>query len=440
MKHLRWLVVSLVSFATIINYIDRTALSVMWPSVAEDLGMDSHDYANIMSVFLIAYAVGQALFGKIFDLVGTRIGFLLSIVVWSVSIALHAVATSVASFSLFRVLLGLGEAGNWPGATKANAEWFPIRERALAQGIFGAGASMGSIIAPPLVAALYAFFGWQATFIIVASLGFVWLIPWLIVYKCGPDAHPWITEEERQYILTGQKAVELDDKIDELKVDEYVPTLKQLLSHRQSWSVILGRFFIEPIWWLFVAWLPLYLNDKFGFNVKEIGASAWIPYVGAAIGAIFGGWLSGRLIKSGWSVNKARKTVVALGGACMLPALLATSVASSPMLAMGLIAIILFGFQTAINNIQTLPSDYFSGKSVASLAGISGAVGVVSVITAIQIVPIITQDGTYYLPFFILGASLVPLMLIAVLLVGGKIKPVKRKDEPMNGAHSVTEH
>ncbi|MCU4674018.1 MFS transporter [Catenovulum sp. 2E275] len=427
MKHLRWLVVSLVSFATIINYIDRTALSVMWPSVAADLGMDSHDYANIMSVFLIAYAVGQAVFGKIFDAVGTRIGFLLSIVVWSISIALHAVATSVASFSLFRILLGFGEAGNWPGATKANAEWFPIRERALAQGIFGAGASMGSIIAPPLVAALYAFFGWQATFIIVASLGFVWLIPWLIVYKCGPDAHPWITEEERQYILTGQKAVELDDKIDELKVDEYVPTLKELLSHRQSWSVILGRFFIEPIWWLFVAWLPLYLNDKFGFDVKEIGASAWIPYVGAAIGAIFGGWLSGRLIQRGWSVNKARKSVVALGGICMLPALLATSVASHPMVAMGLIAIILFGFQTAINNIQTLPSDYFSGKSVASLAGISGAVGVVSVITAIQIVPIITQDGTHYLPFFILGASLVPLMLLAVLVVGGKIKPVRRK-------------
>lgn len=427
MKHLRWLVVSLVSFATIINYIDRTALSVMWPSVAEDLGMDSHDYANIMSVFLIAYAIGQAVFGKIFDAVGTRIGFMLSIVVWSVSIALHAVASSVTSFSIFRVLLGFGEAGNWPGATKANAEWFPIRERALAQGIFGAGASMGSIIAPPLVAALYAFFGWQATFIIVASLGFVWLVPWLIVYKCGPEAHPWITEDERQYILTGQKAVELDEKIDELKVEEYVPTFKELLSHRQSWSVILGRFFIEPIWWLFVAWLPLYLNDKFGFEVKEIGASAWIPYVGAAIGAIFGGWLSGRLIKRGWSVNKARKTVVGIGGLCMLPALIATSVASTPMLALGLIAIILFGFQTAINNIQTLPSDYFSGKSVASLAGFSGAFGVISVITAIQIVPIITQDGTHYLPFFILGATLVPLMLLAVLVLGGKIKPVKRK-------------
>jgi ACS family hexuronate transporter-like MFS transporter len=424
MKNLRWLIIALVSFATIINYIDRTALSVMWPGIAKDLGMDSHDYANIMSVFLVAYAIGQAVFGKIFDAIGTRLGFVLSILVWSVSIAMHAIASSVTSFSLFRVLLGFGEAGNWPGATKANAEWFPIKERALAQGIFGAGASIGSIIAPPLIAFLYAFFGWQATFMIVASLGFLWVVPWLIIYKSGPDAHPWITEEERQYILTGQKADTVEAEADE---EEYVPTYKELLSHRQSWGVILARFFIEPIWWLFVAWLPLYLNDKFGFNVKEIGASAWIPYVGAALGALFGGWLSGNLINRGWSVNKSRRTVITLAGVIMLPALLATSVAATPMLALLLIAVILFGFQAAINNVQTLPSDFFTGKSVASLAGVSGAVGVISVITAIQLIPIITNDGTYYPPFFILGASLVPLMLIAVWFVAGPVKVVKKK-------------
>ncbi|WP_111979846.1 MFS transporter [Algibacillus agarilyticus] len=423
MKNLRWLIITLVAFATIINYIDRTALSVMWPGIAEDLGMDSHDYANIMSVFLIAYAIGQAVFGRVFDAIGTRIGFVLSIVVWSASIALHAVASSVTSFSIFRVLLGFGEAGNWPGATKANAEWFPVKERALAQGIFGAGASMGSIIAPPLIAFLYAYFGWQATFMLVAGLGFIWIVPWLIVYKCGPETHPWITEEEREYILKGQIVADEDKEAE----PEYVPTYRELLSHRQSWGVILARFFMEPIWWLFVAWLPLYLNDKFGFNVKEIGASAWIPYVGAAAGALFGGWLSGRLINSGWSVTKSRRTVITLGGVFMLPALLATTVAETPMLAMGLIAIILFGFQVSINNVQTLPSDFFSGKSVASLAGLSGAVGVISVITAIQLVPIITNDGTYYPPFFILGASLVPLMLAAVWFIAGRIEPVKPK-------------
>ncbi|AMX01244.1 MFS transporter [Microbulbifer thermotolerans] len=426
MKNLRWTIVSLVAIATIINYIDRTAISVMWPGISDDLGMDSHDYANIMSVFLVAYAVGQAVFGRIFDAVGTRIGFMLSIVVWSISIALHALATSVASFSVFRVLLGFSEAGNWPGATKANAEWFPSRERALAQGIFGAGASAGSIIAPPLVAFLYAFLGWQATFVVIALFGFIWLVPWLIIYKSGPDAHPWITPEERELILSGQIAARSDDE------EEYVPTFFELLSHRQSWSVIGARFFIEPIWWLFVAWLPLYLNDKFGFDVKAIGASAWIPYVGAALGALFGGWLSGRLISSGWTVNKSRKFAVAVGGALMLPALLATTVANTPALALGLITIILFGFQAAINNIQTLPSDYFSGKSVASLAGISGAAGVISVITAIQLVPVITNDGTYYPPFFILGASLVPLMLISVLFIGGRIEPVSKKSNNNN--------
>ncbi|QIL90640.1 MFS transporter [Microbulbifer sp. SH-1] len=432
MKNLRWTIVTLVAIATIINYIDRTALSVMWPGIADDLGMNSHDYANIMSVFLIAYAVGQAVFGRVFDAVGTRIGFMLSIVVWSISIALHALATSVTSFSIFRTLLGFGEAGNWPGATKANAEWFPAKERALAQGIFGAGASAGSIIAPPLVAFLYAFLGWQATFVVVALLGFVWLVPWLIIYKSGPDSHPWITQEERELILSGQISKNSDTE------DEYVPSLPELLSHRQSWSVILARFFIEPIWWLFVAWLPLYLNDKFGFDVKAIGASAWIPYCGAAAGALFGGWLSGRLMSSGWSVNKSRKFVVLLGGVCMLPALLATTVASTPAAALALITVILFGFQAAINNIQTLPSDYFSGKSVASLAGISGAVGVISVITAIQMVPIITNDGTYYPPFFILGASLVPLMLISVLFVGGRITPVRSKQEKKQIAETAS--
>lgn len=422
-KNLRWMIITVVALATVINYIDRNALSVMWPSIAEDMGFTQSDYANITSVFLIAYAVGQATFGKIFDAVGTRIGFVLSIVVWSVSIALHAVATSVTSFSIFRVLLGLGEAGNWPGATKANAEWFPVKERALAQGIFGAGASIGGIISVPLVAILYAYIGWKATFIVIALFGFLWLIPWLILYKSGPDSHPWITEEEREYILTGQK---VEEEVDD-DTPEYVPTLAQLLSHRQSWCVIGARFFIEPIWWLFVAYLPLYLADKFGFNIKEIGGSAWIPYVGAAIGAVAGGWLSGKLIASGWSVNKARKTVVGIGAVLMLPALLATTVASSPFIAMLLIAVILFGFQFSINNIQTLPSDFFSGKSVASLAGISGAVGVISVIGAIQLVPIITNEGTYYPPFFILGAILVPMMFITVMFVGGRITAVKMK-------------
>lgn len=418
MKGLRWLVISLVAFATVINYIDRSALAVMWPGIAKDLGLDKQDYANIVTVFLIGYAIGQTLFGKIFDAIGTRIGFILSIVVWSVSIALHAVAHSVLTFSLFRALLGVGEAGNWPGATKTIAEWFPVKERAFGQGIFGAGASLGSIIAPPLIAFFYAYVGWKMTFVLIGSLGFIWVIPWFIIYKCGPDVHPWITKEEQEYILTGQKPQEV------VKA-EYVPTMAQLLSHRQSWGVIIARFCIDPIWWLFVAWLPLYLNEKFNFDVKQIGMFAWVPFVGAAIGALFGGWLCGELLQKGWSVNKARKSVIGLGLLIMFPSLILSAMASTPTLAVLSIGVILFGFQAAITNIQTMPSDFFSGKSVGSLAGVSGSAAVIGVIVCMQLVPLLTADGNYT-PFFILGAALVPLVFISIWL-GGAIERVKAK-------------
>lgn len=418
MKGLRWLVMMLVAAATIINYIDRSALAVMWPGIADELGMDKQDYANIVTVFLIGYAVGQTLFGKLFDALGTRVGFILSIVVWSVSIGLHCVARSALSFGLFRVLLGVGEAGNWPGATKAAAEWFPVKERALAQGIFGAGASLGSIVAPPLVALLYAYVGWKSTFVLIAVLGFFWIVPWLIIYKSGPAAHPWITEEERNYILSGQVGRAE-------KQAEYVPSLGQLLRHRQSWGVIAARFFIDPVWWLFVAWLPLYLNERFGFDVKQIGLFAWVPFVGAAIGALAGGWLCGRLLQRGWSVNRARKSVIGLGLALMLPSLLLSAVAATPLLAVLSIAVILFGFQAAITNIQTLPSDFFSGKTVGSLAGISGTAAVLGVIACMQLVPALTADGDYT-PFFVLGALLVPLVFVSVWL-GGPVQPVEAK-------------
>jgi ACS family hexuronate transporter-like MFS transporter len=425
-KGLRWLVITLVAMATIINYIDRSALAVMWPGIASELGMDKRDYANIITVFLIGYAVGQSLFGKLFDALGTRIGFLLSILVWSGAIALHFVARSALSFSLFRVMLGVGEAGNWPGATKAIAEWFPIRERALGQGIFGAGASLGSVIAPPLVAVLYAWVGWQTTFILIGALGFLWIVPWLILYKSGPNSHPWISQDERDYILQGQRG----SGAPQVQNDDYVPTLAQLLRHRQSWGVIMARFFIDPVWWLFVSWLPLYLNEKFHFDVKEIGMFAWVPYVGAAIGALSGGWLCGSLLERGWAVNRARKLVIALGLLIMFPALLLSAVAETPLMAVLSIGVILFGFQAAITNIQTLPSDFYSGKTVGTLAGLSGTSAVLGVIVCMQLVPGLTAGGNYT-PFFILGALLLPLVFLSLWLGG----PVARVQPPAPQAH-----
>ena len=183
---LRWWIIGLIALATLINYIDRSTLSLMWPSISKDLGMDKNDYAFILNVFMVAYAIGQLVSGKVFDKVGTRLGYVIAIGVWAVSSFMHAFARGILSFSFLRATLGLGEAGNWPGAVKSNAEWFPIKERAVAQGIFNAGASIGSVIAPPLIATLWAAFGWQTTFMIVGSFGIIWLIPWLIINKKIP--------------------------------------------------------------------------------------------------------------------------------------------------------------------------------------------------------------------------------------------------------------
>jgi len=416
-KNLRWWIITLVALATLINYIDRGALAIMWPNISKDLGMTKEEYSFIAILFTIAYAISQSVSGKIYDWIGTKLGFVMSIIIWSISEALHAISRGVLSFSIFRFLLGLGEAGNWPGATKSNAEWFPIKERALAQGIFNSGASIGSIISAPLIAFLYLWVGWKITFIILGSLGLLWLIPWLFINKALPAKHPWITEEEKDYILSDQYDDDLDSGIP--------PTWLEIMKQKQSWSVLASRFFLDPIWWLFVFWLPIYLTDRFGFNIKQIGLFAWVPYVGAAAGALFGGWIAGYWMRTGWNVNKARKWAILLGGVIMLPSLLLTSIAGTPLTAVLLIALILFGFQVTIGNIQTLPSDFFSGKSVGSLAGAGGTTAAIGVVLTTYIVPALTRVS--YVPFFLLGALLVPLGIVAVYIFGGEIKRIEIK-------------
>lgn len=417
-NRLRWLIVTLVAVATVVNYIDRGALGFLWPEISEDLGLDKFEYAIILNVFTFAYAFGQTLFGKIFDWVGTRLGFVLSIVVWSAATMLHAAATGLASFAIFRGLLGLSEAGNWPGATKANAEWFPISERALAQGIFNSGAAIGGIISAPVVAYLFVFLdSWQATFIAVGALGFLWLIPWLIIYKTGPEAHPWISAEERNYILTGQRNLDAEEAA------SYAPNSREILSRKESWGVILASFFLDPIWWLFVGWLPLYLSETYGFGVAEIGLYAWMPYVGAMFGAWFGGLLAQNRIAAGWTVNRTRKTVIALGSAIMLVSLLLTIVAATPLVAVLLMAAILFGFQTAVGNIQTLPSDFYSGKSVATLAGFAGTAAKLAVVGLNFLIPVLTVES--YAPAFVVGSALAILTVLSVLVLCPQIRPLK---------------
>jgi ACS family hexuronate transporter-like MFS transporter len=418
-KGLRWWIIGLIALATVINYIDRSSLALMWPNISEDLGMDKNDYAFILNVFMVAYAIGQLVSGKVFDKVGTRIGYVIAIGVWGISSFMHAFARGILSFSFLRATLGLGEAGNWPGAVKSNAEWFPIKERAVAQGIFNAGASIGSVIAPPLIAILWAAFGWQTTFMIVGSFGILWLIPWLIINKKIPAEHPWLSEEEREYILSGQS--EQDRK----NVKGKGLSLKQILSYRESWSVLVARFFLEPIWWLFVGWMPLYLAEVYGFNVKEIGFFAWVPYVGAAVGSISGGYYAGKLMNKGMNLNKARKTAIVIGGIIMFVGLVATILlANTPLKFVVIVAFVLFGFQFAIGNIQTIPSDLFSDKSVGTLAGLGGSVGVFAVIVMNFLVPIISQYS--YIPIFMMIAVFVPLGVFAIFFFAKQIAPVEK--------------
>ncbi len=415
-KGLRWWIIGLICLATIINYIDRSALSIMWPSISEDLGMTKNDYALILNIFMVAYAVGQSVSGKMFDKIGTKLGFVVSITLWGVATMLHSVARGLLAFAGFRVLLGLGEAGNWPGAVKSNAEWFPVKERAMAQGIFNSGAALGSVVAPPLIALLWVAFGWQFTFLIVGIIGLIWVIPWLVINKKIPAKHPWITEEEKSYILAGQVEEDQDDEGEGL-------SMGQILSHKESWSVLVSRFFLEPIWWLFVGWMPIYLADKYGFNVKEIGFFAWVPYVGAALGSLSGGYFSGKLMLNGASVDNARKKTITIGGVIMFLGLLATILmADTPLKFVVIVAFVLYGFQFVISNIQTIPSDLFSGKSVGSLAGVGGTVGVFSVIIMNFLVPVISSYS--YTPIFIMIALFVPLGVISIYLLAKEIKPI----------------
>lgn len=422
-KGLRWWIISLIALVTVINYIDRNALAIMWPSIASDLGLSKEDYALILTFFMVAYAISQSVSGKLYDRIGTRKGFILSIMVWSISSAFHGLATSLVSFAVLRLALGFGEAGVWPGAAKSNAEWHPTKERAFAQGMFNAGASLGAIVSAPLIVFFYSFLGWKLTFPIIATFSLLWIIPWWIINKNIPKQHPWITDEEKEYILSGQKS-----SVDSINPqDERKLSWKELLGYKQSYSVIVTRFFIDPIWFLFLSWLPLYLSEKFNFDVKQIGLFAWVPYVGAAIGSLFGGWVSGYLIGRGWALNKARKVTIIGGLLLCLPTLIITAYAQTPITAVILIAIILFGFQITINNVQTLPSDFFSGKSVGSLAGLGGTAGVGGVLITMWLVPYLTQ--TSWTPFFIMGAALVPVGIVSVLFFSGEIKKVKLKEK-----------
>ena len=421
LKGLRWYIIGLIAMATIINYIDRSAINIMWPYIYKDFGIAEANNKNALALittfFMVAYALGQTFTGKLMDAIGTRLGFVVSITGWSISIALHAFAKTISSFSIFRFFLGFFEAGNWPGATKSNAEWFPARERAIAQGIFGAGASLGSVVAAPFIAGLYLSFGWQGTFAGIAVLGFLWIIPWLIVNKSTPAKHPWISEQERKLIFENEPGQP------NLSVDSKVYSWQQLLNFKNTWGIITSRFFIDPVWWLFVTWLPTFLKEQFQFDIKQVGAFAWVPYLFAAMGGLAGGFFSSSLINKNVAPERARKIAITIGSVIMLLSLSATAFYLDQLkehigIAIALISATLFGFQFLINNLQTLPADYFNGKNVGTVAGMGGTSAVLGTLLTTWLVPVLTK--TSYVSFFILGALVVPLSWICITFITSK--------------------
>ncbi|MDB2340784.1 MFS transporter [Flavobacteriaceae bacterium] len=421
-KGLRWWIIILIFIATVINYIDRTAFALLWPEMGKDLGMDNSDYAIMLNVFMATYAIGKFLSGKLYDTIGTRLGFIVSIVVWSLASAFHAFARGLISLSIVRGLLGLGEAGNWPGAVKSNGEWFPVKERAIAQGIFNSGASIGNVIAPFVIVFLYARFGWKTTYIILGAVGLLWVIPWLFLNKSTPEKHPWVTQEERDLILA--------DRIDKNEVENKTKakslSVSQILSYKQSWGVLMCRFFIEPIWWFFAGWMPIYLNKTFELSIEQIAATMWISYLMAAAGSIVGGWFSGYLMKTK-SVDAARKITITIGGLLVFigfVSIIQFVGENNFMTFIYLAGVVLFGFQFAIGNVQTISSDLFRGPSVGTLAGLAGTIAAVSPMIMNWFIGQITTAS--YTPAFIAITVSVLLGVLSIFILIKTIEPVRK--------------
>lgn len=400
---------------TIINYIDRLTLSVLAPTIRQTFGMSNASYARVVTMFLLGYTVSQALSGKILDKLGTRLGFMLFVLIWSVSSMLHATARSVVQLGVFRFLLGLGEAGNWPGAAKAVAEWFPVRERAFGMAIFNSGASIGAVIAPPLIVWVALNYGWRKAFFIGAGFSALVMIAWFFFYH-PPAEHPRLSESERQYILSDQTPA------DATTAQSRRPWIS-LFRHRQVWAIVAARFFSDPIWWFLISWLPNYLKSERGFSLAMIGLLAWIPFLFADLGNLTGGAISSLLIRNGWSVDRARKVVLVVSSLLVPVGVVTVVSAHTDAIAITGISLIAFGFQSWIVNIHTLPSDCFPKQDVGSVFGIGGtAAGIASMLFTLLIGYIV--DHFSYTPVFIIVGLMAPLAALLLFTIMRRIERV----------------
>ncbi len=394
----RWLMISLAFWATVINYLDRQTLSVAAPVLREQFHMSNTAYARVLFGFMLAYTIMNGVSGPLIDRWGTRLGYALCMAWWSAAALLHAFARGALSLGVFRFLLGMGEAGNWPGGVKVVAEWFPESERALASGIFNSGSSVGAILAPPIVAFILLRFGWPAAFVTVGAAGFVWLAFWWPIYRTPARAANAITKRT---------------------------PLLPLMRTRFVWAFTLSKVFMDPVWYFYIFWFPEYLKHARHFDMAAIGEFAWIPFAVAGAGNLVGGALSGLLLRRGWSVTAARKGSVTFFAVLMTSAIPAAMVGEA-WVAIALVALAMLGYTGSLANMLAMPADVFSKDDVASVYGFasmgSGFGGMLfTLITGWAV------DHYSYIPVFT-GFGILPLVCAAILwLLVGPLSPAARR-------------
>jgi ACS family hexuronate transporter-like MFS transporter len=436
--NVRWLICALLFFAAAINYIDRQVIGILKPTLQEQFHFDEQDYAAIVFTFQAAYAIGLLLSGRIMDRIGVRLGFVLAVVVWSVGAVMHGAADwlpwlriptlsidppavvflggATAGLALSRLVLGLGEAGNFPASIKAVAEWFPKKERALATGIFNSGTNIGALVTPLVVPWITLAYGWQWAFVITGVLGFGWVIWWFMSYR-DPETHPGVNAAELAIIQS-----------DPVEKTAAIPW-SRLLPHRQTWAFAAGKFLTDPIWWLYLFWVPDFLKRNHDLDLKTMGLPLVVIYLVADVGSIGGGWLSSHLIKRGWSTNAARKTAMLVCALAVVPMLAAAQVKSLWM-AVALVSIAAAAHQGWSANLFTLVSDMFPKRAVGSVVGIGGMAGSVGGMLIALVVGAILQKTGSYVPIFVMAASAYLVALVIIQLLVPQLAPADLDTDP----------
>lgn len=398
--NVRWTVVALIFFATTINYIDRQVIGLLKPYIQDDLGWTEADYGYIVTAFQVAYGIGMLLGGRMLDRLGSKSGYSIAIIVWSIGAVLHATVRSVTGFGAARAILGLGEAGNFPAAVKVIAEWFPKRDRAYATGLFNSGTTIGAIIAPIIVTAITLEWGWRWAFIVTGMLGFVWVVIWWILYH-SPNKHRGVNQAELEYIREDDGTKEADGSNEA----NGVITWRQLFLHRQTYAILFSRFVTDWVWWFFLFWTPDFLNKTHGVDLKATVLPLIIIYTMSSIGGIYGGHVSSQFIRLGRSIDFARKTTILLFALLVLP------LNAVPYIDNLWIVVIIIGLATSTHqawasNIFTIVSDVYPKQVVGSMTGISSVGGAVGGALASSFVGLILELTGSYASIFMIASTM----------------------------------